>query len=125
MDTVFSNSASLGYNLNGKVINVNSNTVISTLVNNITMIKTQSDLIMFPTTIQTYTIVCSNASILNYTNAIFTDIIPTGLEYIANSFKMDGVLKTPVLTGNTLTYNVGNWSAGISHTFVFQCQRSI
>lgn len=54
----------------------------------------------------TYTVTITNLGLTSMTNIPFTDVLPTGSEYVDNSFKLNGSTAAATLTDNTLTYTI-------------------
>lgn len=106
-------------------ISVTSNEVVASLSNGtIALTKSQTLDIIYPQSIQEYTITGVSTVGIGVTLFTLTDIIPSGLSYVDGSFKVDGVAKVPTIVGNILTYIYGAWADGTTHTFSFQCVRS-
>lgn len=53
-----------------------------------------------------YTVTITNVGLSAMTNIPFTDIIPAGATYIANTFQVNSSAVTPTITANTLTYTI-------------------
>ena len=85
---------------------INSNTTETLLLIAPTITKTVSSPTASIGDILTYTVTLTSLSLLTISNLVFTDIIPAGASYVANSFTVNAVTATPVVTGNTLTYTI-------------------
>lgn len=68
----------------------------------------------------TYTVLIENMSLAEITSLQFTDVLPDGSEYVADSFTLNSASATPVLTGNTLTFTVDTLTASGSVTLSYQ-----
>lgn len=102
---------------------MDSNTVTAAAGAALAPVKTQSATLLFPGDTQTYTITATNVVgiILNSV----TDTIPTGLTFVPGSFKVNGVVKTPTISGQNLSYTVTDaWAIGATLTITFQCTRN-
>lgn len=121
--TTFSNTGTVYYQIDGVDYTDVSNAVVSTKKpGKFTLLKSQSRTDLSVGEVQEYTVVVTNTTGVNIpVFSKFIDELPAGMTYVPNSFKYDGVLSNPVLTGNQLLYTVGAWNVGVSHTFVFQC----
>lgn len=122
----FSNEASATFTVGLLPVTKLTNTVLSvSATDDFTLTKEQSQTVLFPDTIQEYTITGENQTGVGVTVFTLVDVIPAGLSYIVGSFKVDGVVTAPTtVIGNTLTYIFGAWANGDTHTFSFQCERS-
>lgn len=88
-------------------------------------VKTQSATLLFPGDTQTYTITATNVVGIILNSVTFTDTIPTGLTFVLGSFKVNGVVKTPTISGQNLSYTVTDaWAIGATLTITFQCTRN-
>lgn len=85
---------------------VRSNAVLTTLRLAPTIVKTVDKAVALIGETLTYTITITNLDTVALTDLPFTDILPQGTAYVANSFQVNGVAATPVLSGNTLTYTI-------------------
>lgn len=68
----------------------------------------------------TYTVTVANVSLIALTDLPFTDTLPAGSAYVADSFTVDGTAATPAVTGNTLTYTIPNIDASATATIQFR-----
>ncbi len=85
---------------------VNSNPVETILSLAPTIVKAVDKLTASIGDILTYTITITSVSLGTITNLPFTDVIPAGATYVANSFTVNTTPETPTLAGNTLTYTI-------------------
>lgn len=112
------NTASVQYN--GATIT--SNTVETLLLVAPTLLKSVDKLTANIGDTLTYTVTITNIGLSPLTNLPFTDILPQGSLYIANSFTVNGTAATPTLTNNTLTYTVPSIAALGTATLQFQAK---
>ena len=96
------NTASITYGGN----TINSNTVETLLLLAPTITKTVDKLTANIGDKLTYTVTITNLGLSPITNLPLTDMIPTGGNYVEDSFKVNGAAATPKITGNTLTYTI-------------------
>lgn len=68
----------------------------------------------------TYTVTVANVSLSALTDLPFTDTLPAGSAYVADSFTVDSTAATPTVTGNTLTYTIPNIDASATATIQFR-----
>lgn len=54
----------------------------------------------------TYTITVTNIALGAINDIPFSDVIPTGSSYVADSFKVNGSSVTPTITDDTLEYTI-------------------
>lgn len=54
----------------------------------------------------TYTVTVDNPSLVALTNVVFTDTLDDNLNYVYESFKVNGVTRMPVIEGQTLSYTI-------------------
>lgn len=97
-----SNSASVTYN--GETIE--SNTVETLLLLAPTLLMAVDKPTARVGETLTYTITVTNVAIGELTNLPFTDVLPDGCSYVADSFKVNGTAATPTVADNTLTYTI-------------------
>lgn len=97
-----------------------SNTVTTLLNLPPTLVKTVDLLTAVIGDTLTYTVVITNLNLAALSNIAFTDIIPTGCEYVPGSFKLNGSAVTPTIAGQTLTYTLASLAALGVATFSFQ-----
>ncbi len=85
----------------------------------ITLTKSANPSTINAGSITTFSIQYQNTGSANATNVVVTDVIPTGSTLVANSItKPSGV--THLVSGNTITWTVGNLSTSASGTVTFQ-----
>ncbi|WP_040195737.1 DUF11 domain-containing protein [Candidatus Soleaferrea massiliensis] len=99
---------------------INSNTVETVLLLAPTVVKAVDKLTASIDDILTYTVTVTNLGLNELTSLPFTDVIPTGGEYVADSFKVNGTAATPTVTTNTLTYTIANIAALGTASIEFQ-----
>lgn len=99
-----------------------SNTVTAEIKRNMfTILKSQGKSELSGTgDIQDYTIACTNISGNIRTNVTFADSVPVGSSYVAGSFKVNGIVTVPVISGAYITHVIPSWAVGVVHTFQFQ-----
>lgn len=70
----------------------------------------------------TYTCVITNIGLSILSTINFTDVLPAGCQYIVSSFKVDGIIKTPVYDSGTniLSYTIPSIVALGVTTIVFK-----
>lgn len=68
-----------------------------------------------------FTVTVTNVSGQVQPNWVFTDPIEGGASYVAGSFKLDGVVTTPDISGAYISHQIPSWAVGASHVFTFQC----
>lgn len=99
---------------------VNSNTVSTLLLLAPTLLKSVDKLTANIGDTLTYTVVVTNLGLSALTNLPFTDVLPAGSTYVADSFKVNNTAATPTVTNNTLTYTIPNIAAAGTATVTFQ-----
>lgn len=97
-----SNTASITYD--GKTIN--SNKVDTLLLLAPTIVKAVDKLSAAVGSTLTYTITITNLALGAITNLPFSDSIPDGTTYVADSFTVNGTKVTPTVTSKVLTYTI-------------------
>jgi len=112
------NIASISYNGD----TVNSNTAETLLLLAPTITKSVDNATASVGDTLTYTVVITSVSLALITNLPFTDVIPEGATYIADSFTVNTVAATPTLTGNTLTYTLPSLLGLAIATIQFQVE---
>lgn len=119
----FINQALATVTVAGQQVNLSSNTVTAALLDNtvVTLVKTQSNNLVAVGSTITYTIVITNLSIEELKNFNFQDILPVGLTYQVDSFKVDNVVKVPVVADQSLSYNFDKLPIGAT-TVNFVCK---
>lgn len=86
------NFATLNYNIAGRNLTDNSNTVTLALVSNrLEVVKAVDKNVAVSGEILHYTSTITNTGTLPKSNLIFTDTIPTGTTFVPNSVKINGV----------------------------------
>lgn len=110
------NTASITYGGNP----INSNSVETLLLLAPTIVKTVDKLIASIGDTLNYTVTITNLGLPAITNLPFTDVLPVGSTYVANSFKVNGTAATPTITSNTLTYTIPSIAALGVATVTFQ-----
>ncbi len=86
------NFATLNYNIAGRNLTDNSNTVTLALVSNrLEVVKAVDKNVAVSGEILHYTSTITNTGTLPKNNLIFTDTIPTGTTFVPNSVKINGV----------------------------------
>lgn len=123
MATEFVNKATGSFSISGTNYNVESNIVTAELLLSITMVKSQSLLIVNSGDTQTYTIVITNPNIFTVDNFAFSDIIPAGMSYVTGTFKINGTVVTPTISGNTISRTINPLAIGVT-TVTFNCNVS-
>lgn len=68
----------------------------------------------------TYTVTVTNQSLSALTDLPFTDTLPAGCSYVADSFTVGGTAATPTVTGNTLTYTIPSIAASAAASIQFR-----
>jgi len=96
------NTANVTYD--GDVIS--SNTTETLLLLPPTLLKSVDKLIASIGETLTYTIVITNVGLTAITDLPFADAIPTGAEYISDSFTLNSAPVTPTITDDTLHYTI-------------------
>lgn len=96
------NQASVTYE--GKTIL--SNTVETLLLLAPTVLKAVDKLTASLGEVLTYTVTVSNPALNQITSVPFSDIIPLGTTYVADSFEVNGTPATPTLDKGTLKYTI-------------------
>lgn len=69
-----------------------------------------------------YTITITNVGLSALTNLPFTDALADGVEFVENSFGLNGSPTTPSLTDNVLTYTIPNIGALGTAIITFQVE---
>ncbi len=110
------NTASITYDGNP----VNSNSVQTLLLLPPTILKAVDKPLASVGQVLTYTVTVTNVALGELTNLPFTDALPEGTTYVADSFKVNGTAATPTVTGNTLTYTIPQIAALGVATLQFQ-----
>ncbi|MEG0109520.1 MAG: hypothetical protein RR675_00250 [Oscillospiraceae bacterium] len=119
MPTTFTNKAVASGMVGSASVTGTSNEVISTMVTNLELCKTQSLTVVKSGGTQAYTVTIKNANSIAATNVEFMDNIPVGMSYVTGTFKVNGAVTTPVLTGNILKYVIPSIGANITTTVEF------
>ena len=101
---------------------VTSNTASTLLLLAPTVVKTVDKLSANIGDTLTYTVTVTNVSLSSITNLPFTDALPLGSSYMADSFAVNGSAATPTVTGNTLTYTIPSIPAAGAAVLTFQVQ---
>lgn len=70
--------------------------------------------------ILTYTILIKNASLVKETQVVFTDQMDDNVEYIDDSFRVNGENQTPALDNHTLYYIIPSIDAMSTIEIIFQ-----
>ena len=93
---------------------VNSNTTVAKLldIGLITIQKIQSEDIVSIGSVMTYTVNIQNDTECVLANFNFKDILPAGMSYNPNTFKLDGQIVTPTIQGNILEYLIEELKTG-------------
>lgn len=99
---------------------VNSNTVSTLLLIAPTIIKTVDKLSANIGDTLTYTVTVSNISLSIINNLPFSDTLPAGCVYLADSFTVNGAKVSPTISGNTLTYTIPSIPVAGSVVIMFQ-----
>lgn len=121
--TSFKNQALGGFTIQGQNVTIKSNEVVCAAITTLpTYTKTQSVAALAPNGLITYTIVGVNTTSFPLEGFVFEDPIPAGLTYVDASFTIDGTPKPAAVIGTKLTYSMGNWAVGVTHTITFQCK---
>lgn len=110
------NSSSIAYNGN-RIESLPVETLLLVLP---TITKTVDKRIASINDILTYTATITNVGLTTITNIPFTDVLPTGCEFITGSFKENGSQVTPELKESTLHYTIPSISALGVVTLTFQ-----
>ena len=108
MATQFENTAVSKASVDGTELTFTSNTVTAELFDTgtLSLLKEQNkDIVSTGSTIS-YTITITNNGTTDLTNVVFTDTIPTGLEFVVGSFKVDSAVETPSITGQDIEYTI-------------------
>ena len=100
--TSLSNTASVEYN----GVSVASNAANTVILLDPTISKTVDKASASIGEVVTYTVTISNPSEVSMSDLTFTDILPSGVSYLAGSFTVNGSPATPSVSGNTLTYSI-------------------
>ncbi len=100
-----------------------SNTVLANLLDNITLSKTQNG-VSTPIDVVSgqqvdYQIVIKNPNSTSFSNVKFMDNIPSGMNYITGTFKVNGSTQTPTISGNVLSYIISTLPGSGSVTIDF------
>lgn len=112
------NAASVAYG--GSTIN--SNIVETVLLLPPTLLKTVDKVTASIGETLTYTVTVANAGLNRLESIPFTDVLPTGSQYVAGSFTVGGTGATPTINGNTLTYTIAEIAALGSVVIQFQAE---
>lgn len=110
------NSSSIVYG--GQTIK--SNTVETLLTLAPTIVKAVDKLTANIGDTLSYTVTVTNISLTEIKNIAFTDTIQAGATYIDSSFKVDGKVQTPTITGTTLAYTIPTIGPLASSVITFQ-----
>ena len=110
------NTASVVYN----GTTVTSNTASTLLLLAPTVAKTVDKLSANIGDTLTYTVTVTNVSLSSVTSLPFTDALPQGSEYVADSFQVNGSAATPTVNSNTLTYTIPSIPAAGTAVLTFQ-----
>lgn len=122
MATLFTNKATSNATVLGQTVTFESNEVTSELFDNasVTLLKTQSSLLVVSGGKLTYTVTITNLSIAPITNFNFLDTIPVGLTYAPGTFTVGGVSQTPTVVGQDLSYTIASLPIGPT-IVIFEC----
>lgn len=91
-DDTITNYGNINYNSLGREFNENSNTVeLAVVSNRISIVKAVDKAVAVKGENLHYTSTITNTGSLPKTNLVFTDNIPTGTTFVANSVKINGV----------------------------------
>lgn len=101
------NTATITYDGNP----INSNSVETLLLLAPTITKTVDKLTANVGDTLTYTVTITNISLSPVTNILFSDSIVEGASYVVDSFMVDGVVTTPTITDNTVSYTIASIAA--------------
>ena len=115
MATQFVNEAVATVSIGGVDKSFTSDTVTAVLIDDTTVIITKSqdsNVIVQGGTLE-YTVTINNTGAETLNNVVFFDEIPTGLTYVAESFKVDDATETPGIMGQELTYTIATLPTGI------------
>ena len=110
------NTASIVYN--GATIN--SNTVSTLLLLAPTVLKAVDKLTADIGDTLTYTVTITNISLSAVNSLPFSDTLPAGCDYVADSFTVNGSKVTPAVTGNKITYTIPSIPAAGNAVITFQ-----
>lgn len=69
-----------------------------------------------------YTITIQNPSLMPFLNVTFTDTVDSHLNYITPSFKVNGVQKTPTISGQVISYVIDSIAANSNVVITFQAR---
>ena len=114
MATKFINEAVASATVDGTDLDFTSNNVTAELFDSdtLSLLKSQNTDIVVSGGTLTYTIVITNTGTVELENVIFSDVIPTGLTYDADSFTVNGGAQTPTVEGQNLSYTIANLPSG-------------
>ena len=70
----------------------------------------------------TYTITIDNPSLVPLTNVVFRDTLDDNLNYVYESFPVNGMGKMPVIEGQTLSYTLAKIEPTSQVEIVFQAR---
>lgn len=110
------NTASVTYGGNP----INSNSVSTVLLLAPTLLKAVDKLVASIGETLTYTVTITNVALNPLTNLPFSDVLPAGATFVADSFEVNGTAATPTITNNTLTYTIPNIAGLGTATIQFQ-----
>lgn len=81
-----------------------SNTVETLLALNPLVVKAVDLLTAKIGDLLTYTVTITNPNLTSINNVLFNDVLPEGCTYVPNSFRVDGVSVTPIISANDIEY---------------------
>ncbi len=125
-DTTLTNTASVTGNYNAVPITLDTDAVVTQLVDGLTVTKT-ADRVNWATGLLTYTITVTNNASSSLETPIVTDILdPTLIKLVESSVKVNGVAKTPVYNATTgeMTVTLDSIEVGGKSEITFQVQKA-
>lgn len=112
------NKAVIAYQYQGLNLQVDSNIVPFQVVNNVvTLLKSVTPAAGISGSALVYTVTVTTTAAV--TNAVITDLIPTGLTFVAGSVKIDGVAQPSASPATGIA--VGAIPTGTSKYVTFSC----
>lgn len=101
-------------------VTTTSNTVSTIILLEPTIVKTVDKNFANRGEIVEYSITITNISLQDMTFLEFSDVLPEGCTYIADSFAIDGLPQTPTITGNTITHTIDAIGSESAITITFR-----
>ncbi len=125
-DTTLTNKASVAGNYNSIPVALETEAVVTNLINGLTVTKT-ADRQNWATGLLTYTVTVTNNAVNALEAPVITDILDTDLvNFVENSVTVNGTSKTATYDSatGTLTVDLETIAAGDSAEVTFQVQKA-